>query len=74
MVFVGEKKTTTQAGEPCFGQLPYLENSNYKRLVDTKTNLEEFIECAMKRKHVNSESKNTDELRHRVSEIENEVS
>eukprot|EP00026_Physarum_polycephalum_P000409 Phypoly_transcript_00410.p1 GENE.Phypoly_transcript_00410~~Phypoly_transcript_00410.p1 ORF type:complete len:1614 (+),score=337.28 Phypoly_transcript_00410:90-4844(+) len=74
MVLVGEKKTQTQAGDPSFGQLPHSDNPNLKRLQDTKSGLEEFIESATKRKQFLSEYSNTDDLRHRVSEIENEVS
>jgi hypothetical protein len=74
MVFVGEKKQQNQTGsEPCFGQLPHTENANCKRLQNVKTHLEEFFDCAQKRRRFKDNTNNGD-LQHKAHAIESEVS
>ncbi len=72
MVFVGEKKQNSQ--QPFFGQLPLTENNEYKKLQTTKLYLEEYVEVAIKKKKFSKNKGNTEELQHRVSEIESEIS
>lgn len=72
-MLVGDKKPQEQPALAGFGQLPISESASYKRLQQTKTALEQFMDIASKRKKF-SQNSNVDELHHRIAEIENEIS